>query len=237
MAAAVEKAYLTIREGIIRGRFPPGSHLTAQDLAAGSGLSRTPIREAMRRLHAEGLVEFIPNRGAFVKRVGENEINDIYALRVTLEGYAAEAAARKRTRAQLDRLRDLSQEMRDLIERDRPAVREKVAELNNEFHRLIVTASHNSRLSSALSAVIEMPLVLRTFRRYNHSELRRSNNQHEELVAALKAGDGVWARSVMTGHILSAQHTLLDTLSQGKDGLADAEFDETRHESAKEASR
>src|SRR5580698_2860343 len=136
MAAAVEKAYLTIREGIIRGRFPPGSHLTAQDLAAGSGLSRTPIREAMRRLHAEGLVEFIAHRGAFVKRLDESEINDIYALRVTLEAYAAEAAARKRTRVQLERLRDLAQQMRDLIERDRQTILEKVADLNNEFHRL-----------------------------------------------------------------------------------------------------
>lgn len=237
MAAAVEKAYLAIREGIIRGRFPPGSHLTAQDLAAGSGLSRTPIREAMRRLHAEGLVEFIPNRGAFVRRMGENEINDIYALRVNLEGYAAEAAARKRTRAQFERLRDLSHEMRDLIERNRPTVREKIADLNNEFHRLIVTASHNSRLSSALSAVIEMPLVLRTFRRYDDNELRRSNNQHEELVSALEAGDGVWARSVMTGHILSGQHTLLNSLSLGKDGSPDIEFNGPRHKSAKETSR
>jgi DNA-binding GntR family transcriptional regulator len=82
-----------------------------------------------------------------------------------------------------------------------------------------------------------MPLVLRTFRRYNHGELRRSNNQHEELVAALKAGDGVWARSVMTGHILSEQHTLLSTLALNGDGSAEVEFDESQHESAKEASR
>ena len=233
MAAAVEKAYIAIREGIIRGRFPPGSHLTAQNLAAGSGLSRTPIREAMRRLHAEGLVEFIPHRGAFVKRLDESEINDIYALRVTLEAYAAEAAARKRTRIQLERLRDLAHEMRDLVERDRQAMLEKVADLNNEFHRLIVTASHNSRLSSALSAVIEMPLVLRTFRRYNHSELRRSSSQHEELVSALEAGDGVWARSVMTGHILSAQYTLLRTLSLGADDLKDVAIDGPHFDSTK----
>jgi DNA-binding GntR family transcriptional regulator len=209
MAAAVDKAYLAIREGIIRGRFSSGTHLTAQDLAADSGLSRTPVREAMRRLHAEGLIEFIPHRGAFVTRIDDNEIINIYDLRVTLEAYAAGAAARKRTPPQLERLRSLANQMRDMIEENSQSMLEDLAELNNEFHKLIVAASHNSRLPTALSAIMEMPLVLRTFRRYDYVELQRSTNQHVELVSALEQGDAVWARSVMTSHILSALHALL----------------------------
>jgi DNA-binding GntR family transcriptional regulator len=214
LAAAVDKAYLAIRDGIVRGQFAPGAHLTAQELAAASGLSRTPVREAMRRLHAEGLIEFIPHRGAFVTRIDEREIHNIYDLRVALEGYAAHAAARNRTPAQLDRLRWLASTMQALVEENEDAMLEKLAELNNEFHRLIVAASHNSRLPSALSAIVEVPLVLKTFRRYDFEELRRSMNQHLELVAAFAAGDSSWARSVMTSHILSAQNTLLRTTAE-----------------------
>ena len=220
MAAAVDKAYLAIREGIIRGQFLPGSHLTAEDLAKNSGLSRTPVREAMRRLHAEGLIEFIPHRGAFVTRVDDSEIRNIYELRVVLESYAAEAAALRRTQEQLDRLKELADRMHTLVAYDASMHLEEIADVNNAFHKLIVSASHNARLASALSSVMEMPLVLRTFRRYSNDELQRSSHQHLEIVAALDAGDSAWARSVMTSHILSASHTLLKVngMQDGADG-------------------
>lgn len=213
LAAAVDKAYLAIREGIIRGHFAPGAHLTAQDLGAASGLSRTPVREAMRRLHAEGLIEFIPHRGAFVTRLDEQEIKNIYDLRVTLESYAASAAARNVTAPQLAELEALALKMQELVAGNPESLVEELAELNNKFHKLIVVASHNSRLPSALSAIVEMPLVLRTFRRYRLPELERSTNQHLELVSALSNHDSEWARSVMTSHILSAQHALLRNAS------------------------
>src|SRR6516225_6394222 len=93
MAEAVDKAYRTIRDGIMSGIYPQGAHVTAQDLAEASGLSRTPVREAMRRLHAEGLILIIPNRGAFVARWSDKDIHKIYDLRVLLESHAAEIAA------------------------------------------------------------------------------------------------------------------------------------------------
>ncbi len=218
MATSVDKAYIAIRDGIVRGEFAPGSHLTAQDLAAASGLSRTPVREAMRRLHAEGLIEFIPHRGAFVTRVDEDEIHNIYELRVTLEGYAAAAAARHVTLEQLDELQTLAVEMREIVEQRSEAAIELLAEKNNRFHKLIVVASHNSRLHAALASIVEMPLVLRTFRRYDFNALRRSASQHLELVAALGAHDSDWARSVMASHILSAQHVLLRQLDEAETG-------------------
>jgi len=217
MAAAVDKAYLAIREGIIEGRFTPGSHLTAQELGVAAGLSRTPVREAMRRLHAEGLIEFIPHRGAFVTRIDEREINDIYDLRVALEGYAAAAAAKNVTPEQLAELQALAQEMRRLVKSDPETRAESLSELNNRFHKLVVAASHNQRLQSTLASIVDVPLVLRTFRRYDLSELERSTNQHVELVSALASHDGEWARSVMTSHILSAQHTLLRNLNADRE--------------------
>jgi DNA-binding GntR family transcriptional regulator len=212
MAAAVEQAYRAIREGIVSGVYRPGAHLTAEGLAGASGISRTPVREAMRRLHAEGLIQFIPNRGAFVTRLEERDIAKIYDLRVVLEGYAAETAAREATDAQIDRLEVLAGEMVDAIAPASSSGVDRVAQLNNDFHKLIVAGAANPRLEVALASIVEVPLVLRTFRRYSQEELRRSMSQHVELVQALRARDGLWARSVMASHILSGRNTLLQSL-------------------------
>lgn len=213
MAAAVDKAYSTIRDGIISGAYRPGSHLTAQGLAAASGLSRTPVREAMRRLHAEGLISFIPHRGAFVARMEQRDIQKIYDLRVVLETYAAEAAAAEATDDQIEALDDLAQRMETAVREQSPTVIEDVARMNNSFHKLIVTAADNPRLEVALASIVEAPLVLRTFRRYTLEEMQRSTSQHLELVSALRARDGSWAKSVMTSHILSGRNALIRSLA------------------------
>jgi DNA-binding GntR family transcriptional regulator len=215
MAAAVEKAYRAIREGIINGLHGPGSHLTAQGLAAASGLSRTPVREAMRRLHAEGLISFIPHRGAFVTHLDERDIHKIYDLRVVLESYAAETAAAEADDAAIAQLSDLAMRMCAAVDRQAAATVEEVARLNNHFHKLIVSSAASPRLETALASIVEMPLVLRTFRRYSVEEMRRSTTQHLELVSALRARDGAWARSVMTSHILSGRNALIRSLAGG----------------------
>jgi DNA-binding GntR family transcriptional regulator len=212
MAAAVETAYLTIRDGIVSGAYPPGAHLTAQGLAAASGISRTPVREAMRRLDAEGLIRLIPNRGAFVTHLDERDVVKIYDLRVVLEGYAAEIAAKEASQAQIEDLETLARAIIAGIDPASPLGIDRIAEINNKFHRLIVTAAASPRLEAALASIVEVPLVLRTFRRYGQGELRRSANQHVELVEALRARDGLWARSVMSSHILSGRNALLRTL-------------------------
>ncbi|BCW87638.1 HTH-type transcriptional repressor RspR [Alphaproteobacteria bacterium SO-S41] len=214
MAASVDKAYEVIRDGIVRGVYAQGSHITAQSLAAASGLSRTPVREAMRRLHAEGLIKLIANRGAFVSSWSEGEIHQIYQLRLLLEGFAAEAAAQHATDDQLTELRALAEEMERLVGEAGPDLVDEVADRNNRFHKLIVQASGNLRLQDLLSSIVEVPLVLSTFRRYSLPELRRSMSQHLELVTALEARDGAWSRSVMASHILSAQHTLLASIAE-----------------------
>jgi DNA-binding GntR family transcriptional regulator len=214
MAAAVEKADQAIREGIVSGAYPPGSHLTAQDLAAASGLSRTPVREAMRRLHTEGLISFIPHRGAFVAQMEPRDIQKIYDLRLVLEGFAAEAAATEATDAQISELDRLATEMADAVEQGGEKWVEQITRINNSFHKLIVTAAANPRLEVALASIVEVPLVLRTFRRYSLDDMRRSTAQHKELVQAIRARDGAWARSVMTSHIHAARTALLRSIAE-----------------------
>jgi DNA-binding GntR family transcriptional regulator len=208
MAKAVNSAYRAIREGILVGSFAQGSHITARQLAEATGLSRTPVREAMRQLDAEGLISLIPNRGAFVASWTENEIEQIYELRVLLESFAAQVAAERINDEQRAELQALSDEMSRLVEQ-RPVDVEAIAEVNGRFHKGVLEACGNPRLRDLLGAITEVPLQLSTFRRYSIDELRRSAAQHAELVSALAVGDADWARSVMTAHIRSARHTLL----------------------------
>ncbi|MDE2561103.1 MAG: GntR family transcriptional regulator [Sphingomonadales bacterium] len=208
MSRSVDNAYLAIRDGIIKGIYPQGSHITAQQLAEANGLSRTPVREAMRRLSAEGLVSLIPNRGAFVSRWTRAEIDQTYELRVLLEAFAAQMAAERATEEQVGRLRELAVRMRDEVE-GTTIDHEAIAAVNGEFHRAVLDSSGNARLRDIIGSLTEMPLVLVTFRNYSRAELQRSASQHLELVDAISVRDGNWAHAVMTAHIRSARHTLV----------------------------
>ncbi|RXZ64823.1 GntR family transcriptional regulator [Pelagerythrobacter rhizovicinus] len=227
MVKAVDIAYETIRDGIRNGTYPPGSHLTAQALAEASGFSRTPVREAMRRLHAEALIQFIPNRGAFVATWSRREIEQIYDLRILLESFAAREAALHISDEQLARLREIAQQMHAITQRDDPDI-EKVTDLNDEFHKLVLDASGNVRLRDLLGSIVEIPLVLNTFRSYSLEQIRRSSTQHLELADAFSAREPDWAAAIMTAHIRSARQTLMSksdaaesSADPGQTGLVD----------------
>ena len=209
MAAAVERAYATIREGIMGGTYPGGSHLKAEDLATTVGVSRTPVREALRRLHAEGLVDFVANRGAYVLNWDKSDVDEVFGLRMVLESFGAERAATRRSAEQLEQLRDLAERMTDAA-RERPAhYLELIAELNTEFHNLIHAASEVKRLSPILRTVIQIPLTMRTFNRYSEADLERSMAHHREIVAAFEVRDSSWAGAVMRSHILAAHQVFI----------------------------
>lgn len=208
MRRAAGKAYETIRGNILAGTFPPGAHLKENLLASIGKVSRTPIREALRRLCAEGLIDFLPNRGAYVRTWAERDIEEIFHLRMLLEGYGAELAARRITARQLDTLRQLQEQMDAAVKGAEPGRLNHIAAANARFHKLIIRASGNGRLGDLLSSIIEMPLVLGTFTRYAQQDLTRSMSHHREMIAAFEARDGVWARSMMQCHVLAALHVM-----------------------------
>lgn len=215
MAEAVDRAYRAIRDGIVSGAFAQGAHITAQELAVATGLSRTPVREAMRRLHAEGLIHIIPNRGAFVASWSEQDVEEYFELVVLLESFAAELAARRISEPEISELRQLNAEMDALVAEAHPSV-PRIKEVNDRFHEIVRRVCGNVRLEGYLSSMIEAELVVGTLGHYNPEELRRSAMQHAELLAAFEAGDPTWARSVMATHILSARHSFLRSLREGQ---------------------
>lgn len=209
MAQATEHAYVAIREAILDGHLAPGTWLREAELAGQAGVSRTPVREALRRLQADGLVDVHANRGVQVVTYDDAELVEIYGLRALLEGHAACLAAPAIDPAAVAHLEDLAEAMEQVRAEAGPAGLDRVAELNRDFHATIVGAADSPRLSGLLAGVVLVPLVHRTFHRYSEQALTRSFEHHRELIAAMRAGDGQWAAAVMQAHVYAARAALM----------------------------
>jgi DNA-binding GntR family transcriptional regulator len=187
------------------GELNPGVRLRESFLADALGVSRTPVREALRRLSAEGMVEMLPNRGAFLIGLSQQDLNALFELRARMEPYAVQLAVPLLTAAELDRMQVLVNEMNmaaavsdfDLLGR-----------LNNEFHAMFLTRSGNRLLAGAVSSVIRPSIVRRVFHQYSPRALARSMAHHQEIVEAARAGDADWAEAVMRAHILAGRSTV-----------------------------
>ena len=208
---AADVAYSAIRRGLAAGRWPAGSHLRETELAAELGISRTPVREALRKLASEQLVLFEPHLGASVPGWSDQDMEEIFALRVELESYAAGLAAQHATPAQIAELRQLAHDMEIAAFGGAEPDYAKITEANHRFHRLIVVASGNRRLNSLVATIIDIPLVVRTFARFDRQAMARSVSQHFDLVEAIAGGNADWAVAVMRAHIHAGRQVMLGT--------------------------
>jgi DNA-binding GntR family transcriptional regulator len=211
---AADRAYSALRAGILTGRHGFGERLGEIEIADELGLSRTPVREALRRLGSEGLVEVLPNRGARVRTWTAQDLEETYELRAVLEGLAARRAAARIDEPMLAELDALAGRMVtvDPSLGHRPAGQfDELAALNGQFHTVITTAAGSAHLAATLGGLVQLPLVMQTYRRYTPAALARSHAHHREIVDALRAGDGAWAESVMRSHVLAARAVLLSS--------------------------
>lgn len=209
--------YGVIRERIIDGTYPPGQRLTEQSFADEFSTSRTPVREAMRMLAAEGYVDFKPNSGTVVRTWTLQEILEIFRLRASLEADICGYAALHIATEQIAELEDLQEqiELNGLDSGQENATR--VGRLNRRFHDIIAMASGQQRTVAVLAKAIEVPIVHRTFRSYDAKQMQRSFYQHRELIDAFIARDRDWAVSVMRSHIHAAKNTILQSFkAQGE---------------------
>ena len=204
MTRAFDKAYRAVRDGVIAGRFPPSRRITEQEVAEVAGVSRTPAREALRRLHAEGIVEFRPNQGAMVTAWSADDAEEIFELRAILESHGARRAAQRATSAQVATLRELAERQQaESLSRTEGHL-QRIYEINSQFHQALQEAAGSARLSHALASILEAPLASKTFEKYTAEDLVRSSAHHLEIVCALESRDGEWAASVMRSHVLAA---------------------------------
>ena len=200
-----DRAYAWIRDRIFAGEFEPRAHLKEQELAARIGVSRSPVRDALRRLSGEGLVVAERDRGTYVAEFSREEIDEIFQLRAALEAYAAAHAAQRMDGPVLEHLESLASKMEALSRKTGEDAFARFSVLNNDFHRTILKAAKSPRLESILDPLISIPVfLLKHFNwRPEQVDIDRSNVEHRELIDALRARDPVWARTRMHAHIVS----------------------------------
>lgn len=212
MSRTADTVYQEIRARILSGEIAPSTRLKEEDLAQAYHVSRTPIREALRRLEANMLIHRTDTKHSFVPDWSESEVEEIFLLRAMLEGYAAARAAERITEAQLATLRELDRAINAAISSD-PIDYDGFVANNRLFHSLVIDAADSPRLARLISLLVEQPILHRTAYRYGREGMRRSHAGHEELIKALQVRDPRWAEFVMQSHIRQALHA---TVSDGE---------------------
>ena len=217
--ALVDELASQLQGRVLSGEIPTGTWLRQETLAAEFGVSRTPVREALRKLQASGLVEMRPQRGALVRMPSARDVREAYEVRAELEGLAAGVAATRIHDEELQRLREAQELFRRSVasllawrERRAPgeppprAAREEWNRANDLFHLAILEAAGNRRLQATLADLHQsFPRDLTWMALGANARLLKANvAQHEAVLAAIEAHDGVEARRLMIEHVRSA---------------------------------
>jgi len=212
----VELAYERVRAAIVENRYPPGQRLVEQRLAEELGLSRTPIREALRMLEAEGLVVSERNRGAMVRPLSTTEVVDLYGLRIRLESYAFVFTKKRATETELCALvatADAFSEIRRSVDVDAVEGVRLIHEANRRFHDTIISAARHRRLATMLARTVDIPLVFQAFRTFGAAEIERSDTFHHLIAEAMSRRDATRAAALMAEHIAQGRDAVLDAMA------------------------
>lgn len=195
-----EYAYRRVRELIFSGGLPPGAVIAQAKLARDIGISTTPLREALRRLKSEGLVELDAHRDAKVAQLGAEEARDLLEIRRSLDPMAAELAAERRSKSDIADIRSAAQGLNPLP--GNPTMEQLIA--HRRFHTAIYTASHNEILIETLDALWDKAdryrLLALSVDRGQEARDRKAA-EHTALLDCIVAGDGSGAAEVMRAHI------------------------------------
>lgn len=199
-----EAAYDALLRSIKNGVFKPGDRLREEVVGEQLSLSRTPVREALRRMESDGIVEHKPRIGAVVRRLDHAEIVELYEMRMVLERTAAEMAAKHGTDAEFDNLDDINTLIEN--ERDNPAL---AAAINQQFHQALYLACRNRFLLEAARALNNSLLLLGPTTFTDEERIAVVVRQHRDIVDALRQGDTIAAGAAAEAHLqTSLRHRL-----------------------------
>jgi DNA-binding GntR family transcriptional regulator len=207
-----DKAYAQIREWIIRYHLKPGAHLRFGELAETLGMSQTPVREAVRKLEQENLVERHPTQGRVVRPLYINDVSDIYDVRLAMEVLAVTQAARRLSPEDTSRLADILQQVKALI-----ATKDKgrILSLEQDFHMVILKASGNRYLSEIGCGILDRIWMIQNVNVMTSENLVQAHEQHEEIFEALKRSEPRKAAALMRRHLTMTKKLVLDQLGKG----------------------
>lgn len=199
----------TLRQAILKGELKPGERLMEIALAERLGVSRTPIREAMRKLELEGLVVMIPRRGAQVANITEKDLNDVLEVRIALENVAIEKACKLMSEEEMGRLWLAAKEFERTMAEGNLV---RLAEADVAFHEIIYKASDNVRLNQVLNNLREQ--IYRYRVEYLKEEETRNVlvKEHEELTRAIRQRDVELAQKISFQHIENQRRAIIQSI-------------------------
>ncbi|MFA7432155.1 MAG: GntR family transcriptional regulator [Gemmobacter sp.] len=209
-----DAAYALLKKEVADGKLLPGSRVREVELAERLGISRTPVREALRRLEADGLITHVPHVGAVIARLNHQAVIELYDMREVLEGTAAAYAARHASEAEIKDLGDLAGTGGHAGDPD------MLVRINRAFHGALYHAAHNRFLLKALGALSDAMILLGGTTLNVESRAASAHAEHLEIVAAIAARDAAAAGEAARAHIRNAQWARLKLLRQrvGEEG-------------------
>ena len=200
--------YETLRARIIAGHLTPGEAFGEERLAAELNVSRTPLREALRKLSEEGFVEYKPFRGARVIQPTPELVREIFLIREALEGVAAREAALQMNASRLHALRQHLEELRPLVATG------EVGDVGDAIHELLFSECHNNKLLQMMSVYLGLVRWFQHLATLVPGRLVQAFREHDSILSALEARDPEWAESVARAHVRNTLRDLLESLKQ-----------------------
>ena len=199
------QVFQEIREDILKGKFKENEELREATLGKELGVSRTPVREALRQLELEGLVHIIPNKGAYVTGITEKDVHDIYMTRSMLEGLCARWAAEHISEEQIQEMEEVLLLTEYHLDRGNA---EQLAELDGKFHEVLYDASQSRILRHIFSDFHKYVQVARKRSVKKEDRAKKSLEEHREILNALRTGDADRAEELAHIHILNVMENL-----------------------------
>ncbi len=210
-----QEVAVRLRQRIVEGQLAPGAKLNERELAQALNVSRTPLREAIKMLAAEGLVELLPNRGAVVAQMSEQDVIDTFEVIAGLEGQSGELAAQRISEAELAEIRALHFEMMAAwTRRDLPTY----YRINAQIHTLINAAARNPVLAQTWRNVNARLQALRFRSNFDEAKWKRAVKEHERMVELLAARDAAGLRALLIAHLMHKRDAVLELMKKGQLG-------------------
>lgn len=204
-----ELVFESLREAILNQQLEPGERMMEIQMAEEMGVSRTPVREAIRKLELEGLVVMVPRKGAYVAGLSLKDVADVFEIRRALEGLAAELAVDRITDDELENLERYLVKISEEIDR---GDLNKVIETDTDFHTLLYQASRNQRLSQIINNLREQIQRFRATSLSNPGRMKEAVEEHRKIVEAISSRDGETARRLAQEHIENAENSMMNVI-------------------------
>jgi len=210
-----ELVFEALREAILKGVLKPGERLMEIQLAEEMGVSRTPVREAIRKLELEGLVAMVPRKGAYVASLSMKDIIEVFEIRSALEGLAAELAAERITDGELEELERYLVRITESIEAGDLSL---VVAVDTDFHSQLYKASRNERLAQIINNLREQIQRFRTTSLSLPGRMQAALEEHKKIVDAISSRDGTLARRLAEEHIENAENSFMEAIRGAEQG-------------------